>query len=403
MLNFSHHTGFKSFKINDLNYFWLQIFEQRHILFLNLFSTFAQLLLNFFLASALSTLFMKKVLIIEDNTDVRENLAEILELSNYQPITAENGKTGVEKALQESPDLILCDVMMPELDGFGVLHILSKNQKTADIPFIFLTAKAEKEDFRRGMSLGADDYLTKPFDDVALLQTVETRLQKSERLRVASAQTSGSLETFINEARAQELLQSLSHERESRVLRRKDLIFKEGDIPRWLFYVESGQVKIFKTSDDGREFIVKVAHGGEFLGYLALLQNDRYPESAAALEDTVVKLIPKDDFLTLVSANRDVSARFLKLLANHVAEREQQLLDLAYNSVRRRAASTLLYLYDQGNRDINLLRDDLAALTGTAKETLIRTLTDFKNEGLIDIRDGIISILKVEKLRALPN
>lgn len=346
---------------------------------------------------------MKKVLIIEDNTDVRENLAEILELSNYQPITAENGKTGVEKALQESPDLILCDVMMPELDGFGVLHILSKNQKTADIPFIFLTAKAEKEDFRRGMSLGADDYITKPFDDVALLQTVETRLQKSERLRVASAQTSGSLETFINEARAQELLQSLSHERESRVLRRKDLIFKEGDIPRWLFYVESGQVKIFKTSDDGREFIVKVAHGGEFLGYLALLQNDRYPESAAALEDTVVKLIPKDDFLTLVSANRDVSARFLKLLANHVAEREQQLLDLAYNSVRRRAASTLLYLYDQGNRDINLLRDDLAALTGTAKETLIRTLTDFKNEGLIDIRDGVISILKVEKLRALPN
>lgn len=346
---------------------------------------------------------MKKILIIEDNTDVRENLAEILELSNYQPITAENGKIGVEKALQEPPDLILCDVMMPELDGFGVLHILSKNQKTADIPFIFLTAKAEKEDFRRGMSLGADDYITKPFDDVALLQTVETRLQKSERLRVASAQASGSLETFINEARAHELLQSLSHERESRTLRRKDLIFKEGDIPRWLFYVESGQVKIFKTSDDGREFIVKVAHSGEFLGYLALLQSDRYPESATALEDTVIKLIPKDDFLTLVSANRDVSARFLKLLANHVAEREQQLLDLAYNSVRRRAASTLLYLYDQGNRDINLLREDLAALTGTAKETLIRTLTDFKNEGLIDIRDGIISILKVEKLRVLPN
>ncbi len=346
---------------------------------------------------------MKKVLIIEDNTDVRENLAEILELSNYRPITAENGKVGVDKALHELPDLILCDVMMPELDGFGVLHILSKNQKTADIPFIFLTAKAEKEDFRRGMSLGADDYITKPFDDVALLQTVEARLQKSERLRAASAQSSGSLETFINEARAHELLQTLSLDRESRMLRRKDLIFKEGDIPRWLYFVESGQVKIFKTSDDGREFIVKVAHAGEFLGYLALLQNDRYPESAAALEDTVIKLIPKEDFLTLVSANRDVSARFLKLLANHVAEREQQLLDLAYNSVRRRAASTLLYLYDQGNHDINLLRDDLAALTGTAKETLIRTLTDFKNEGLIDIRDGTISILKLEKLRALPN
>lgn len=125
---------------------------------------------------------MKKILIVEDNHDVRENLAEILELSGYQPITAENGKIGVEKAMQDPPDLILCDVMMPELDGFGVLHIISRNQRTADVPFIFLTAKAERDDFRRGMSLGADDYITKPFDETVLLQTIETRLKKSERL-----------------------------------------------------------------------------------------------------------------------------------------------------------------------------------------------------------------------------
>jgi CheY-like chemotaxis protein len=346
---------------------------------------------------------MKKILIIEDNADVRENLAEILVLGGYEAATAENGKIGVERALHEVPDLILCDVMMPELDGFGVLHLLSKNQKTADVPFIFLTAKAEKEDFRRGMSLGADDYITKPFDDVALLQTIETRLAKSERLRAASSPASGELETFIHEARAQTLLQDLSQNRERRTFRRKDLIFKEGEIPRWLFYMESGQVKIFKTSDDGRELIVKTAPAGEFLGYLALLKNDVYPESAAALEDVTLKLIPKDDFLALVSANRDVTARFLKLLANHVAEREQQLLDLAYNSVRRRVASALTYLHDQGNHDINLLREDLAALAGTAKETLIRTLADFKSEGLIDIREGAIVILKLEKLRALPN
>jgi CRP-like cAMP-binding protein len=346
---------------------------------------------------------MKKILVIEDNTDVRENLAEILMLGGYDAVTAENGKIGVEKALQETPDLIICDVMMPELDGFGTLHLLSRNQKTADTPFIFLTAKAEKEDFRRGMSLGADDYITKPFDDVALLQTIETRLAKSERLRAASGPTAGALETFINEARAQELLHELSLNRESRTFHRKDLIFKEGDIPRWLFYVESGQVKVFKTSDDGRELIVKTACHGDFLGYLALLKNDVYPESAAALETTTVKLIPKDDFLALVSGNRDVTARFLKMLANHVAEREQQLLDLAYNSVRRRVAIALTQLYDQGNHDIHLLREDLAAIAGTAKETLIRTLADFKNEGLIDIKEGVILIVNVEKLRKMPN
>jgi CheY-like chemotaxis protein len=121
---------------------------------------------------------MKKILIIEDNTEVRENLSEILSLSGYQTISAENGKVGVEKALNDRPDLILCDVMMPELDGFGVLHILSKQPITSDVPFIFLTAKAEKDDFRKGMALGADDYIVKPFDDTILLQTIETRLKR---------------------------------------------------------------------------------------------------------------------------------------------------------------------------------------------------------------------------------
>lgn len=346
---------------------------------------------------------MKKILIIEDNADVRENLAEILELSNYQAITAENGKIGVDKALHDHPDLILCDVMMPELDGFGVLHILGRNPKTSDIPFVFLTAKSEKDDFRRGMSLGADDYIVKPFDDEQLLQTIDARLRKSDRLRAASAQSGGSLESFINEAKANEMLQSLSTDRESRHFRKKDVIFREGETPRWLYYVESGQVKIYKTSDDGRELIVKISKSGEFMGYLALLKNDSYPEGAAALEETVIRLIPKEDFNTLVSGSRDVAASFLKMLANNIAEREQQLLDLAYNSVRRRAATALIYLNDRGNAEIHLLREDLAALAGTAKETLIRTLTDFKNEGLIDIKDGVISILKADRLRSMPN
>lgn len=347
---------------------------------------------------------MKKILVIEDNTDVRENLLEILTLSGYEAMGAENGKTGVEKAQSEIPDLILCDIMMPELDGYGVLHILSRQAQTADIPFVFLTAKAEKEDFRRGMSQGADDYITKPFDDVALLQTIEARLKKSERLRVASAQQTGSLDRFIDEARALEAIKHLSDNREMRHYRKKDLIFREGENPRWLYFVESGKVKVFKTSDDGRELIVKVAQEGDFLGFLALFSENTYPESAAALEDCTIKLVPRQDFVALVFGNRDVNARFIKMLAGHIAEREQQLIELAYNSVRKRTATTLAHLCDQsGVTELHLLREDLAALAGTAKETLIRTLTDFKNEGMIEIKDGVITILKLDKLRSLPN
>lgn len=347
---------------------------------------------------------MKKILIIEDNTDVRENLAEILELSGYHSITAENGKIGVEKAMQDQPDLILCDVMMPELDGFGVLHILSRNQRTADIPFIFLTAKAERDDFRRGMSLGADDYITKPFDETVLLETIEARLRKSERLKAASGpEGTGSLERFINEAKAVEAIRHLSDNREQRIYRKKDPVFREGETPRWLFYLEKGQVKIFKTAEDGREFITRVATAGDFIGYLALLNDANYSESATALDACEIKLIPKQEFFTLVYGHRDVTARFLKLLAHHVADQEQHLLDLAYNSVRRRVAAALVYLHDQGTHEINLLREDLAALAGTAKETLIRTLTDFRESGLVEIHDGVIRISKIEQLRGMPN
>ena len=123
---------------------------------------------------------MKKILLIEDNNEMRENTSEILSLANYAVFTAENGKIGVEIAKKDKPDLIICDIMMPDLDGYGVLHILSKDPETAGIPFIFLTAKAEKSDMRKGMNLGADDYLTKPFDDTELLNAVEVRLKRYE-------------------------------------------------------------------------------------------------------------------------------------------------------------------------------------------------------------------------------
>lgn len=125
---------------------------------------------------------MKKILLIEDNEDNCSNTAEILELSNYKVITAENGKVGLEKALSEQPDLIICDIMMPVLDGFGVLHAIHKNDNIKNTPFIFLTATTERSEFRKAMELGADDYITKPFTGAELLNAVDSSLKKHQLL-----------------------------------------------------------------------------------------------------------------------------------------------------------------------------------------------------------------------------
>ena len=152
---------------------------------------------------------MKTILLIEDNTEVRENTAEILELANYKVLQAENGKIGVEIANDNDVDLIICDIMMPVLDGYGVIHLLSKNQKTAAIPFIFLTAKSERGDFRKGMEMGADDYITKPFDDIELLKAVESRLKKSELLKADYSRDEAGINSFLDEAKSLEELKHL--------------------------------------------------------------------------------------------------------------------------------------------------------------------------------------------------
>jgi DNA-binding NarL/FixJ family response regulator len=124
---------------------------------------------------------MKKILVIEDEPEMRRNITALLRYHAYEPIAAENGRQGVAAARRQKPDLILCDVMMPELDGFGVLQALQDDASLARIPFIFLTAKGEKDDLRSGMNLGADDYLTKPVANADLVRAIETRLRRSEQ------------------------------------------------------------------------------------------------------------------------------------------------------------------------------------------------------------------------------
>ena len=122
---------------------------------------------------------MKTILVIEDNSEIRENVTEILELAQYKVISAENGKDGVALAMQITPDLVLCDIMMPVLDGYGVLHLFNKDPKLSSVPFIFVSAKASRDDFRKGMDLGADDYITKPYRMRELVARMRAVLRRS--------------------------------------------------------------------------------------------------------------------------------------------------------------------------------------------------------------------------------
>ncbi|GAB4033150.1 response regulator [Spirosoma gilvum] len=344
---------------------------------------------------------MKTILLIEDNDDIRETTAEILELASYKVLTAANGKIGVQIALETKPDLVICDIMMPVLDGYGVLQVFNKNPQLSGVPFIFLTAKTERNDFRKGMDLGADDYLTKPFEESELLSAIEGRLNRFTHLRPDYDLKQDGLNQFLDDAKNVGNLNSLSVDRKPHSIRKKQYVYSEGDDPTRLFFVKSGKVKTVRNNTDGKEFITGIYAAGEFFGYFALLENREYTDSAITLEDSDLLYIPKEDFLQLVSSSPAVSQQFIKLLAGRVGEREKQLLGMAYSSLRRRVADTVLRLHDQQpDALIQFSRDDLAALTGTATESLIRTLSEFKQDGLIEINSsGSIRVVQPEKLR----
>lgn len=351
---------------------------------------------------------MKKILVIEDNKEILENTAEILELSNYHVLGASNGKEGVEKALSTKPDLILCDIMMPEIDGYGVLHMVQKNPDLQNTPFIFLTAMTEKEEIRKGMSLGADDYITKPFDPTDLLNAIESRLRKSEQLKQRISGGLKGVNELITIVSGEKALEEFIQGRHYDVYRRKQRIFNEGNHPVRLFYVQKGRVKVYKTNDDGKELIVKIVNEGEFFGYAALLENTVYQEYAETLEDAEIVGIPRNEFEELMRGNSEVTRKFIRLLAHDVAEKEEQLIRIAYNSLRRKVADALLVLMKkyrdkEEHCQISLSRENLAAVAGTATESLIRTLTDFRAEKLIDIQEGKIIILDAERLEKLAN
>ena len=348
---------------------------------------------------------MKQILLIEDNTAVRENTAELLELANYKMLVAANGKVGVELALKHKPDLIICDIMMPELDGYGVLHLLGRNKDTSSIPFIFLTAKSEKTELRKGMEMGADDFITKPFDDVELLKVIEIRLKKAEVLKAHFSQDIADVNNFIQSVAMSADIKLTSDEREINMYRKKQQIYSEGKRPIAVYYVVSGKIKAFKVNEFGKELITGIYTNGDFIGYTTVLEETTYTDTTEVLEDAELMVIPATDFLRLIYTDHQVSKQFIKLLTKNIIENEEKLLSIAYQTLRKKVAIGLIEVMDKFKTkpcpkpELIISRQDLSNIVGVATESLVRTLSDFKAENLVELKEGKIILLEENKLR----
>ncbi len=350
---------------------------------------------------------MNKILVIDDNADIRENTAEILELAGYKTFTAENGKLGVELAMKENPDLIVCDIMMPVLDGYGVLHLLNKNEKTRHIPFIFLSAKTERSDLRKGMEMGADDYITKPFEEIELLNAIEVRLQKKAFLDQRFEPGPAGISEFARTLKEKGLVEHLKAQYDIAPLRKKQILYQENKRPRFLFLLISGKIKAVRNHEDGKEYITELFAAGDFIGHLPIIEDKNYEDSGIVMEDAEVLQMPREDFMQLMYADPSITEKFVRLISRDIRDKEERLITLAYSSLRKRVARALTDIQAKFNKDekhaLEISRDDIAHYVGTATESLIRTLSDFKSEKLINIQNGKILIMQPEKLKNLLN
>lgn len=357
-----------------------------------------------------SNLFMKKILLIEDDQEMMQLTSEILQMAHYDVLTAGDGKKGVELAFREKPDLIISDTQMPVLDGYGVLHMLQKSPQFASTPFILISDTADAGAARRAMLSGADDFISRPYNETELLMAIECRLRKAEEIRNEYRNSEKSKITS-GDFSENEILNNFITGRNIDRYNRRQRIYQEGGRPGKLFYIISGKVKLVKSGSEGKELVVELCGTGDFLGHVALLEDTPYRESAETMDFTEVAVIPRKEFEELIHSDYRIAARFFRMLANNIADKEDKLVNIAYNSLRRKVADALIMLqlkYAPGNKgeefSISLHRDDLAHIAGTATESLIRTLSDFRSEQLIDIgRDGTITIINRKKLSNMFN
>lgn len=350
---------------------------------------------------------MIKILLIDDDESIRISIGATLQLYGYSTILAENGKEGIEKALREKPDIILCDITMPVLDGFGVLKILIRHPETFSIPFIFFTGHSDLADLRRAMALGADDYLIKPINQADLINSIETRFKKSKGLKRNIEPEKIDIKSLLQDSGDPFEYNLTSTKRDIHTYKRKHLLFSQDEKPFYVYLVLDGLLKEFWISHEGKEMITDLYRKGDFVGISPIIEDRKYLENVEVLEDARLMLIPKEDFVEILKKDQVTSNQFVVYLSNNLTAKKNKLVNTAYSSLRKKVAKGLLDLKEKlccmGIEPcaISISRDDLANYIGVAPESMIRTLKEFKEEGLIEIINNAIFIRKETKLKNL--
>lgn len=356
---------------------------------------------------------MKKILLIEKDEDIRSNLAQVLELVNYEVFTADDGQHAAEVAKRETPDMIICGSLLPLLDGYGLFQELQSHPATQHAKVVFFTPKhlnghAHLDELANMNGNG------KNYNDAIIAPVHTNNVVHSSRQQFAFSEKSNGSATasspeVIRLNGVEDVLEVLIKDRDILYYKKKQIIFSEGNCSRNLYFVKKGKVKIYQTNDIGKQLVVDLYAENDFIGYIPLIENSNYTEIAEALEETELIVIPRGEFNQLIKTNQQVMNLFIHLLTKSVSEKKCQMIGLAYNSLRKKVADALIRINEKYNKTdtpsfkIDISRDNLAAIAGTATESLIRTLTDFKAEKLIDIANNCIQILNKKKLEDLSN
>lgn len=353
---------------------------------------------------------MSKILIIENDVATKNHLVNILQLAAYDVVIAEDGQQGIQIALTQKVDLIICDNVLPIINGYGVLHVLRRNNILRDTSFVFVDTKLHWPEIRKGIELGASDYIINNISATEMLDIVDKCLYKIEQTRLQLPENANGLPAPIDfVSTLNDYMVDIKNDRNTNCFKRKQSIYSTNNHPFAVYYIIKGKVKTYKRNSEGKELITGLYRDNEFFGYMAVLERKTYCESAEALEDTEIAVIPRAEFEAMVNNRPMIMKKLIDMLAQNLEEKEAKLLNIAYDSLRQKVAHTLISIYKKYNVNseelfcIDITRENLAAIAGVAKESLTRTLSDFRQESMIDLIHSRIKIINYPKLERLRN
>jgi len=339
------------------------------------------------------------ILLIANREDMRQRIPDMLRLSGYEVTVVEDGISGLSCLDGKLPDLVICDADMP---APGVLVFLRELRRKAGLlPVIVFGKLPAKEDVRNVMTAGADDCLPEPFEVLDLLRSVDACLSRKERI-------CHRVEKPSEAAFDQQTLMRTYGERDVVVLKRKQLVYVEGQRALCVWLVVSGRIKTYRINEEGKELITSIYGSGELLGCPEVMESACYRDNARVLEDAGLVAIPRQEFMEELRGNSSMTLWILQTMAHRSAMRDQGLVNLSYNSLRKRVANGLLelaaiYRESGDHAAIVISRENLAGIVGAAPESLTRTLSDFKKEKLISVEEGRILLLDEKGLKDMIN